>query len=116
MTPWPAPSGRGSPSLPTPPEPTDSCRHSPGNPGAYLCSVALMIILLLSHSLPFAHSLTHSPRAPSTLDATEFGRACPQIHNGPDAPHNWTEDCLLLNVFMPQNVSAGAQLPGKGMC
>ena len=43
--------------------------------------------------------------SPNILDATEFGVGCSQIHHNPDVPTNQSEDCLLLNIFVPHYCS-----------
>lgn len=42
---------------------------------------------------------------PDILDATKFGVGCSQIHHNPDVPTNQSEDCLLLNIFVPHYCS-----------
>lgn len=41
-----------------------------------------------------------------TLDASRFGRICPQPKT-PDAEPAWSEDCLYLNVYVPYPTSPG---------
>lgn len=51
----------------------------------------------------------HAPEAkkswkPSILDATKYGAICPQNGQfGPFVPHEQDEQCLYLNVFVPNN-------------
>ncbi|KAJ7650794.1 alpha/beta-hydrolase [Roridomyces roridus] len=42
-------------------------------------------------------------------NASQFGNACPQPAGNLGAPI--AEDCLFLNVFRPQNVTAGSKVP-----
>ena len=45
-----------------------------------------------------------------TLDATQFGSACPQVAS-PFGVASTSEDCLFLNVYVPGTVSSSKRLP-----
>jgi para-nitrobenzyl esterase len=45
-----------------------------------------------------------------TIDATQFGSACPQTAS-PFGIASTDEDCLFLNVYVPGSVSSGSNLP-----
>ncbi len=53
------------------------------------------------------------PPAPwtTTLQATSFGSECVQQFPVPGFPTGGTENCLYLNVWAPQGIAAGANLP-----
>ena len=45
---------------------------------------------------------------PNVLDATEFGAGCPQSEMFADfKPPKMSEDCLFLNVYVPENTEPG---------
>ncbi|WP_231116590.1 carboxylesterase/lipase family protein [Motilibacter rhizosphaerae] len=47
---------------------------------------------------------------PGTRDATAFGNPCPVLPST-NGPRSETEDCLVINVWRPAGVQAGARLP-----
>lgn len=51
----------------------------------------------------FMPPVERNPWSPDVLDATTFAAGCPQIHSlsNPDVPTNQSEDCLNLNIFIP---------------
>ncbi|KAI0053477.1 alpha/beta-hydrolase [Auriscalpium vulgare] len=60
-------------------------------------------------TLRFRPPVAITTALPGVQDALTFGDACPQPAGGLGAPAG--EDCLFLNVWRPQNTSAGAKLP-----
>ena len=75
------------------------------------------------HSIPFAQPPIGNLRfaAPQpynrefngTLDATKAAPSCIQFDPQLGEPRPWSEDCLFLNVWTPQNASSCDKLPVK---
>jgi para-nitrobenzyl esterase len=68
----------------------------------------------IPYAAPPVGSLRWQPPQPpapwtSTLQATAFGSEC--VQDFPGFPSGGTEDCLFINVWAPQNATAGAKLP-----
>ncbi|XP_077980088.1 neuroligin-1-like [Glandiceps talaboti] len=56
--------------------------------------------------LRFLPPVPMKPWAPVVYDATEFGPSCPQLEiSNPLPNYDQDEDCLLLNIYVPNNAS-----------
>ncbi|XP_077980090.1 neuroligin-1-like [Glandiceps talaboti] len=56
--------------------------------------------------LRFLPPVPKKPWAPAVYDATDFGPSCPQdLINNPLPNYDKDEDCLLLNIYVPNNAS-----------
>lgn len=68
-------------------------------------------------NLRFARPLLKRPWAPEILNAVHYGPACPQLlwflrsYSFQDSFNNTSEDCLYLNVFVPENDHTSKRFP-----